>query len=169
MFRQLGLALASAIVLFGALSVGGEPSHAAQKSGGGAFAVEEPKKQKPAAKPAPQKKAAPTPARAVNYDGSYIVNAKRTAKKNKFACLKTYKMTLVVRNGRAQHKLPFGLTLLARARGNQLYISSTKDARGDGWVGALGLTERSGGATSGYLKWNGNGSVCTYTMTVRRQ
>ena len=169
MFRHFGLALATAVVLAGAIAAVGQPAHAAQKSGGGAFAVEKPKKQKPAAKPAPSKKPAPAPAKAVNYDGSYIVNAKRTAKKNKFACLKTYRMTLVVRNGRAKHKLPFGLTLLARARGDQLYISSTKDKRGDGWVGALGLTGRSGGTTSGYLKWNGSGSVCTYTMTVRRQ
>jgi hypothetical protein len=169
MFRQLGLVLASAVVLAGAMAAGGEPALAAQKSGGGAFAVEKPKKQKPAAKPAPKKKAAPKPAKAVNYDGSYIVNARRTAKKNKFACLKTYRMTLVVRNGRARHKLPFGLTLLARARGDQLYISSTKDKRGDGWVGALGLTGRSGGKTSGYLKWSGSNAVCSYTMTVRRQ
>jgi hypothetical protein len=169
MFRQLGLVLASAVVLAGAIAAGGEPALAAQKSGGGAFAVEKPKKQKPAAKPAPKKKAAPKPAKAVNYDGSYIVNARRTAKKNKFACLKTYRMTLVVRNGRARHKLPFGLTLLARARGDQLYISSTKDKRGDGWVGALGLTGRSGGKTSGYLKWSGSNAVCSYTMTVRRQ
>jgi hypothetical protein len=169
MFRHSGLALASAVMLAGAIAGGGQPAHAAQKSGGGAFAVEKPKKQKPAAKPAPQKKAVPKPAKAVSYDGSYVVNAKRTAKKNKFACLKTYRMTLVVRNGRAQHKLPFGLTLLARARGDQLYISSTKDKRGDGWVGALGLTGRSGGKTSGYLKWSGSNAVCSYTMTVRRQ
>jgi hypothetical protein len=75
MFRQLGLVLASAVVLAGAMAAGGEPALAAQKSGGGAFAVEKPKKQKPAAKPAPKKKAAPKPAKAVNYDGSYIVNA----------------------------------------------------------------------------------------------
>lgn len=172
MFRQFRLALVMALVLAGATAATVPGAHAAQKSGGGAFAVEKPKKQKPAAKPAPQKKnttRAPAPAKAVNYDGTYVVNAKRTAKKNKFACLKTYRMTLVVRNGRAQHKLPFGLTLLARARGNQLFISSTKDKRGDGWVGALGLTGQSGGTTSGHLRWSGSNAVCNYTMSIRRQ
>lgn len=171
MFRQSGLALAAALALTVGMATTIPATQAAQKSGGGAFAVEQPKKAKPAAKPAPKKKAAPAPApaKAVSYDGTYVVNAKRTAKKNKFACLKTYRMTLVVRNGRAQHKLPFGLTLLARARGDQLHISSTKDKRGDGWVGALGLTGRSGGTTSGYLKWSGNNAVCSYTMSIRRQ
>ncbi|NNE23286.1 MAG: hypothetical protein HKN11_11830 [Rhizobiales bacterium] len=110
-----------------------------------------------------------TPERSGSYDGTYQIRAKRTIVKNKIACLSSYKMTLVVRNGRATHKIPWGHTLSARARASRLYISSIREASGGGWSGALGLATRTGAKTSGYLKWTGDSSrKCEYRMIVVR-
>ena len=104
-----------------------------------------------------------------SYDGTYQIRAKRTAVQNKIACLSSYKMTLVVKNGRASHKIPWGHTLNARARSNRLYISSIREASGGGWSGALGLATRTGAKTSGFLKWTGDSSRrCEYRMIVVR-
>ena len=108
------------------------------------------------------------PAALGSFDGTYQIKATRTKKKNKFACLKTYSMTLVVKAGRAAHKLPFGHTLIARAKGNRLFFSSKREATGGSWTGALTLSARRGGRTSGYLKWGGDGKICAFRVSVTR-
>ncbi len=104
-----------------------------------------------------------------SFDGTYLIQATRTKKKNKFACLKTYSMTLVVKGGRAAHKLPFGHLLVARAKGNRLFFSSKREATGGGWSGALTLSNNRGGRTSGYLKWGGDGKICNFRVAVTRR
>lgn len=108
------------------------------------------------------------PATLGSFDGTYLIQATRTQKKKKFACLKTYSMTLVVKGGRAAHKLPFGHLLVARAKGNKLYFSSKREASGGGWTGALTLSNKRGARTSGYLRWGGDGKVCAFRVSVSR-
>lgn len=109
------------------------------------------------------------PATGGSFDGTYLVQATRTKKKNKFACLKTYSMTLVVKGGRAAHKLPFGHLLVARAKGNKLFFSSKREATGGGWSGALTMSASRGGRTSGYLRWGGDGKICAFRVAVTRR
>ncbi len=103
-----------------------------------------------------------------SYDGNYKITASRTAQYRKVACLDSYNLTLVVRDGRATHKLPFGHTLRARAQGGRLYITSGNSADQGHWSGALGLSKRPGARTSGYLKWGGDDKVCDFRLAVRR-
>ena len=108
------------------------------------------------------------PATLGSFDGTYLVKGVRTKRKNKFACLSTYSMKLVVRNGRAAHKLPFGHTLFARAKGNQLVIASRREEAGGRWSGALTMSGKRGGRSSGFLRWGGDGRVCAFKLTVTR-
>ncbi len=103
-----------------------------------------------------------------SFDGTYLVKGVRTKRKNKFACLSTYSMTLVVKNGRAAHKLPFGHTLFARAKGDRLMIASRREEAGGGWSGALTMPGKRGGRSSGFLRWGGDGRVCAFRLTVTR-
>ncbi|MCP5083657.1 MAG: hypothetical protein GY948_18370 [Alphaproteobacteria bacterium] len=109
------------------------------------------------------------PATLGSFDGTYLIQATRTKKKNKFACLSTYSMTLVVKGGRAAHKLPFGHLLVARAKGNRLFFSSKREATGGGWSGALTMAPSRGGRTSGYLRWGGDGKICAFRVAVTRR
>lgn len=154
MLKALTVAIAAWVILASPLGDG----HAAEKQGGGAFTKTKPNKQ-----------TVKTPERARNTDGTYRIAATRVIKHKKLACLSSYTMVLVVKNGRASHKLPFGHTLLARARGSQLLITSHAEEGGGHWLGRITLPKRNGRKASGFLKWVGDDLRCEFRVSVSKQ
>lgn len=134
-------------------------AQAASKEGGGVFTT--PQK--------PRKRVNVAPTRSTSYDGSYQVSAVRTLQVKKIACLETYNMVIRISNSQGSHQLPFGHTLRGRVRGATLSIASTPEPEGGHWRGGASLPPRHGVATSGYLKWTGDGLRCEYRLSIRRQ
>jgi len=116
-----------------------------------------------------KKPPAPRPPRKRNLDGVYEISAVQVAKRNSWACLSTYNMTLTIKNGQAGHKIPFSHYVAGTVRGNRLRMSSGNEG-GDGhWIGEFELSHVRGRKTSGYFKWTGGDKECAFSASVVRK
>lgn len=164
--------LTCGFVLCAAIMVWPSAQGYAQQQGGGAFK----KKAKPikpqskTRKPVRSKKAVSKRSLPRNYDGTYLLRASRTERKNfVILCPKSYRGRVVIRNGRMSLRLLTGRVLSGRVQGARLPFSSTADKRGGRYFGSVTLPSAKGATGRGAMRYRGKGRRCAYQLTVTRR
>lgn len=173
---QSKIVIGLTVLLFGA-SFAATSGHQAlaQKQGGGAFQAapkkkttrSKPVKRKPKAKRTTPKK----PVQQVSYDGDYLVIGKQTQSFGVSVCFRTYRMNLKIRQGRATHKIAFGLgsELNGRVQGNRLLFQSQPHEDGGRWTGHVILNNTVGRRTTGVVEYKAPGKLCQLTVVASKK